>query len=75
MWDGDKTSATTITKLGLSIPKLNALRASAIEPFLDNDLSPDEISTFVSGSLQRDVLGRFGEFWTTIRYLFGEFVI
>ncbi|RKT43974.1 retron system putative HNH endonuclease [Thiocapsa rosea] len=72
--DGDKAASTTITKLGLDIPKLNALRANAIEPFLDSDLSQDEISTFVSGYLQRDVFGHFGEFWTTIRYLFGELV-
>lgn len=67
----DEAAAQTIKNLGLDIPKLNALRAKAIEPFLDDSLSNEDIQAFVSGYLHRDTSGRFGEFWTTIRYLFG----
>ncbi|MGX7950697.1 retron system putative HNH endonuclease [Oleidesulfovibrio alaskensis] len=69
----DKAAAQTIKKLGLDIPKLNALRTKAIEPFLDDRLSNEEMQIFVSGYLNRDASGQFGEFWTTIRYLFGGF--
>jgi uncharacterized protein (TIGR02646 family) len=69
----DRAASETIRKLGLDIPKLNALRAKAIEPFLDDTLSPKEIQAFVSDYLLKDASGRFGEFWTTIRYLFGGF--
>ena len=71
----DQAASETITRLGLSIPKLNDMRAKVIEPFLDESLSTDEMQVFVSGYLKRDVSGQFGEFWTTIRYLFGGFVI
>lgn len=69
--DDDQAASETITKLGLNIQKLNALRAMAIEPFLDDNLSSEEMRDFVTGYLNKDVSGRFGEFWTTIRYLFG----
>lgn len=73
--EDDVAAATTIEKLGLGIPKLNDLRSKAIEPFLDESLSTDDLKTFVSGYLDRDAPGHFGEFWTTIRYLFGGLVI
>ncbi len=70
-----ETAATeTIKRLGLNIPKLNALRASAIEPFLEETLNEEELRQFVSGYLEKDASGRHGEFWTTIRYLFGDYV-
>jgi len=58
--------------LGLDIPKLKSLRAKAIEPFLDEELAEDELQNFVRGYLEKDKEGQFGEFWTTIRYLFGD---
>ncbi len=73
--DNDLAAAETIKKIGLDIPKLNAMRSKAIEPFLDDGLSPQEMQAFVSGYLSRDASGRFGEFWTTIRHLFGGFVV
>ena len=73
--EDDQAASETITRLGLDIPKLNALRAKAIEPFLDEDLTTGEIQSFVSGYLSKDTSGRFGEFWTTIHYLFGGFVV
>lgn len=69
--EADNAAAQTIQRLGLDIPKLRALRAKAIEPFLDNSLSEEEIHVFVSGYLNRDDSDRFGEFWTAIRYMFG----
>jgi len=68
------TSATeTIKRLGLNIAKLNALRVSAIEPFLDDSLNEDDFQAFVSGYLKKDNKGLYGEFWTTIHYLFGGY--
>lgn len=67
----DQGALMTIEKLGLAISKLNDLRARAIEPFLDEDLSPEELRLFVAGYLTRDESGRYGQFWTTIRHLFG----
>jgi len=72
--DDDQAASETIMRLGLDISKLNALRAKTIEPFLDDGLSADEVRAFVSGYLIRDTTGQFGEFWTTIRYLFGGLV-
>ncbi len=70
----DRAAMTTIKKLGLDIPKLNSLRAQAIEPFLEVGLSEEELQQFVSGYLSQDNEGRFGPFWTTICYLFGDLV-
>lgn len=62
----------TITVLGLNIPKLNDLRKSAIEPFLDGDLGEIDLADFVTGYLEKDDQGQFGEFWSTINYLFNR---
>jgi len=67
---GDEAAAMTIKKLGLDIPKLNALRARAIEPFLEDGLSIEDLKRFVTGYLQRGINGMYSEFWTMIRYLF-----
>ena len=71
----DTAAAETISRLGLAIPRLNALRAKAIEPFLDEELSREDMQQFVTGYLGKDTEGRFGEFWTTIHYLFGGYVV
>ena len=68
--DTDNAAIESINRLGLDIPKLNDLRAKSIEPFLDEDLNIEQMSDFVSGYLQIDGNGRYGEYWTTIRYLF-----
>jgi len=67
----DHAAIQTIIKLRLDIPKLRAMRSQVIEPFLDEMLSPLELQAFVSGYLSRDDQGKYGEFWTTIRQLFG----
>jgi uncharacterized protein (TIGR02646 family) len=69
----DEGASQTIKRLGLSIPKLNALRRSAIEPFIDDALTVDDMQQFVTGYLERDPGGHFNEFFTTIRHLFGHY--
>lgn len=68
--EDDEEAKETISKLQLDIPKLNSLRKGAIEPFSEGGLSLEELQSFVSGYLSKDDKGQFGEFWTTIRYLF-----
>jgi len=65
---------TTIENLGLNIGKLNALRESTIEPFLDNALNEQEFKLFIEGYLQLDSEGKYNPFPTTIAYLFGELI-
>ena len=69
-----QAAGKTIEKLGLNRPKRNAMRAGAIDPFLDPDLSDEELALLVSGYLGPGEAGRYGAFWTTISYLFGEYV-
>jgi len=70
----DDDAKETIRILQLDIDKLNNLRANAIEPFIIDPITLDEISEeerqqFVQSYLQiRD--GKFNEFYTTIKYLF-----
>jgi uncharacterized protein (TIGR02646 family) len=68
----DQAAKETIDRLGLNIPKLISLRKSAIEPFIDvdNPLNQSELQKFVNGYLIQDRDGKFGEFWTMIKYLF-----
>lgn len=66
----DPAALATIQHLGLDIPKLISLRSAAIAPFLDEDLSDEELSRFVDGYLLKDAEGRYSPFWTTIRGLF-----
>lgn len=67
---GDPAATETIERLGLGLPKLNALRAKAIEPFLDEELSDDLFRQFAGLYSQLDSEGQFGEFSTTIEHLF-----
>ena len=75
--EDNNAAQQTITNLGLDIPKLNAQRRKAIEPFLDPDvdLDIDELSQFISGYLQKDKHDKFSPFWTTINSLFGDFAL
>jgi len=69
----DEAAIETIKRLGLGIPKLNALRKAVIDPFLDGAISgAEEMNLFVGKYLERDSAGRFQPFWMTIRYLFSE---
>jgi|AntAceMinimDraft_16_1070373.scaffolds.fasta_scaffold18588_2 uncharacterized protein (TIGR02646 family) len=71
----DALAIETIQTLGLDIRKLNGLRAGAIAPFLESDLTENEFRLFVTGYLQQDAQGAYGEFWTTIQYLFEGYAI
>jgi uncharacterized protein (TIGR02646 family) len=71
----DDATKKTIGHLKLNIPKLNASRQKAIDPFLDEDLSVSELKRLVSDYLQPDAKGHFSEFHTTIRQLFGEYLM
>ncbi len=70
----DRAACETIARLGLNIAKLQALRNKAIEPFLDDNLKTEDLRKFVTGYLDRDDAGKFGQFHTTIKYLFGNFI-
>jgi len=68
----DEASQLTINHLQLGIDKLNNLRNNAIEPFLDEELSIEEVQLFAKEYLkQKD--GKYNEFYTTIQYLFASF--
>jgi len=62
----DYSALTTIEKLGLDIPKLRDLRKKALEPFLDDTLSLEEVQLLVTGYLSPSPSGEFSQFWTTI---------
>ena len=72
----DAISEATIDILKLDIDKLNELRNKAIEPFIIDPITLDEISIdeakqFAEGYL-RLKNGKYNEFYTTIKYLFGN---
>lgn len=71
----DEDSKQTIKYLQLDIDKLNDLRRNAIEPFLIDPITLDEISKedaklFAQNYLQKNN-DQYKEFYTTIKYLFG----
>jgi len=72
--ENDHAADETIRRLGLGLPKRNDMRANAIEPFIDEGLTDEEMGLWVAGYLEMDDQGMFGTFWTTIRYLFGAYV-
>ena len=71
--ENDHAVDETIRRLGLGLPKRNDMRANAIEPFLDETLTDEDMESLVAGYLAVDGQGMFGAFWTTIRYLFGAY--
>ena len=70
----DDAAKETMNHLKLNIPKLNASRQKAIDPFLDEDLSVSDLKHLVSDYLKADSNGYFSEFHTTIHQLFGEYL-
>lgn len=70
----DNAASETIERLGLNIPKLRSMRSKVLEPFLVDSLSEEEIKQFVTGYLQKDDNGQYGEFFTTIQHLFRGYV-
>lgn len=72
--EDDEQAKNTIEILQLNIPKLKNLRKDAIEPFLNPNLDDQELRTFISDYLEKNSQGEYGEFWTTIKCLFGDFL-
>lgn len=72
--EDDNQAKETINRLQLNIDKLQSLRRVAIEPFLDEELSTDDLEQFVQGYLvdKESNGGSYNEFYTTIKYLFGN---
>jgi len=68
--NNNPSASETISKLGLGIDKLNDLRRKAIEPFIDDELSEDELKIFLDGYLRKKN-GKFNSFHTTLLSLFG----
>lgn len=68
----DNAATMTIEKLMLDIGILNESRKKAIEPFLDENLDDGEFSRLVNSYLKKNSGGMFGEFWTTINYIFAQ---
>jgi len=71
----DTASQKTLEYLKLDIDKLNDLRNKAIEPFLIDpitleELSEDDVKIFANDYLKIEN-GKYNEFYTTIKYLFG----
>ena len=66
---GDDGATETIKRLGLDIPKLIDMRSKAIEPFLDPDLTDEDLNQFITNYLKKDDFGSYGVFLTTIREL------
>jgi len=71
---GDDAVDKTIEKIGLDIPKLNDLRKKVIEPFIDDILSEQDLKDFVAAYLEPDAQGVTGEFYMTIKSLFGAYI-
>ncbi len=70
---GDQGAVETIERLGLGIAKLNRMREKALEPFIEEGLTEEEVSKLVTDHLVRNPqTGYFGEFWTMISWLFLE---
>lgn len=70
----DDAAIETIKHLGLSIPKLNNLRAAVLAPFLEGDLTDDELSQFIIGYLAVPNEAEFPEFITAVEGVFSEWV-
>ena len=69
--ENDVSTKTTIEKLHLGIDKLNAMRKGAIEPFLiDENINENEIANYLVDKIYNN--GKYNEFYTTIKYLFGN---
>ncbi len=64
----DEKFEITINKLGLDIPKLIDLRKKAIEPFIDDSLTEEELIKFISKYLEK-IDEKYSPFHATIKHL------
>lgn len=70
----DQGAVVTIEKLNLHIDKLNTARKNVIGVFLDEALTEGELQLLIQNYLveKEDNEGKYNEFYTTIKYLFGS---
>ncbi len=77
--DLDKQYAAeiTISRLGLNIPKLMAMRREAIDGVLlgIEELTDEEIQQLAQGYAQPDADGRYTPFCTAIAYIFNQYFV
>ncbi|MFZ5453247.1 MAG: retron system putative HNH endonuclease [Thermodesulfobacteriota bacterium] len=71
----DEAAEITIKKLELDCYKLQRLRKAVIDGFLKDDLNDEEMKELVLAWLGPDNNGLFGAFYTTVTYLFGQWLI
>ena len=67
---GDQDSNDIIKILGLNIKKLIDMRKKAYEPFLTDDMTPDEFQKFVRGYITITADGKRNAFCSMIEFLF-----
>ena len=67
---GDRRATYTIRLLDLDNAFLRALREAVIAPFLDEELTADDIAILRNDYLRPGADGHFKEFYTTIEQLF-----
>ena len=72
--DTDDAATETIKRLGLDIPKLNNLRKETLAPFLEDELSDDELRQFIAGYLNVSDDGKLPEFISAVEAVFSEWV-
>jgi uncharacterized protein (TIGR02646 family) len=68
----DKAAKETISKLGLDINKLNALRSNVLATYTDTDLTNEEFLIYLQKSLVKDNDGKYHEFWTMLNNIFNN---
>ncbi|MDC2889492.1 hypothetical protein [Psychrosphaera algicola] len=68
----NKQAIKTIEILALDISKLNDLREKALEPFLDPDLSVDDLKDFVEKYI--DIGQELNPFISMVEQVFSEFI-
>lgn len=77
--DSDKQDAaeTTISKLGINIPKLTAMRREAIDGVLlaIDGLTDEEIQQLAQGYAQPDADGRYTPFCDAIGYILNQYFL
>ncbi|MFA8298627.1 MAG: retron system putative HNH endonuclease [Hyphomicrobiales bacterium] len=74
--DGNKAAKTTIEKLNLNCDKLIEMRKMVLKVFYEEELSLEELIRLVKDVLKEkgNNKGKYQEFYTTIKYLFGKYI-
>lgn len=70
----DEMSEETVKLLQLNIPKLNSLRKGALDAFLDEDLTDEEIKEFVIKYIDFGGDGTFNPFISAVECVFAQYI-